>query len=52
MTSHWANEDTVLGYIDSVLVPYIVDTHTKLKLPALAIFDPFNGQLTECVRVF
>ena len=43
MANHWANKATVLGYIHSVLVPYIVDTHTKLKLlqssPALAIFD-------------
>ena len=53
--SLWANEDTVLGYIDSVLVPYIVDAHTKLKLPsspALVIFDLFNGQLTGCVKDF
>ena len=52
--NHWANEDTVLGYIHSVLVPYIVDTHTELKLPqsspALAIFDHFSGQLTERVK--
>ena len=51
---HWANEDTVLGYIHSVLVPYIVDTCTELKLPqsspALAIFDHFSGQLTERVK--
>lgn len=37
-----------------MLVPYIVDTHTELKLPqsspALAIFDHFSGQLTEHVK--
>ena len=53
-TPNWANEDTVLSYVHSVLVPYIVDTRTKLTLPqsfpALAIFDHFSGQLTKCVK--
>ena len=54
MANHWANEDTVLGHIHSVLVPYIVDTCSELKLPqsspALSIFDHFSGQLAERVK--
>jgi len=52
--NHWANEDTVLGYIYNILLPYIVDTREELKLPqsfpALTIFDHFKGHLTERVQ--
>ncbi len=51
--NHWANELTILDYIDKILVPYISKKRLKLKLPpkypALVIFDQFKGQLTDQV---
>ena len=51
--SHWANENTVLSYIEKVLLPYVVDIRKKQNLPktqpALVIFDHFKGQITEAV---
>jgi hypothetical protein len=48
--NHWANEDSMLDYFHSVLLPYLESTKQKLKLPkdypALAIFDQFKGQIT------
>jgi len=51
--NHWANETTMLQYIDKVIVPYVEMKREALDLnanhPALAIFDHFKGQLTERV---
>ena len=52
--NHWSNEDTMLAYIDSIIIPYVVKMRTTLKLPqsqsALVIFDHFEGQLTPRVQ--
>ena len=51
--NHWANEDTMLEYIQKVIVPFVEIKRETLNLnsehPALAIFDQFKGQLTEKV---
>ena len=48
--NHWSNE-TMEFYITKVILPYLVDTKRKLKLPpghpALLLFDNFKGQCTE-----
>ena len=47
--NQWSNEDTMLAYIENVIVPYVVKMRSTLKLPhsqsALAIFDHFERQL-------
>ena len=51
--NHWSNEETVVDYINAVIVPYVDWKRDDLDLscdyPAVAIFDHFKGQLT--VRV-
>ena len=51
--NHWANEDTMLEYVQKVIVPFVENKRETLNLngeqPALAIFDQFKDQLTEKV---
>ena len=51
-SNHWSNEDTMVEYIQEVIVPYVESVREGLNKPeqaALAIFDNFKGQLTEKV---
>ena len=45
--NHWSNTDTMLYYIEHLLVPYVTDKRDELDLPlkqpALAIFDVFSA---------
>ncbi|CAG2210204.1 unnamed protein product [Mytilus edulis] len=45
--NHWSNTDTMLHYIEHLLVPYVTDKRDELDLPlkqpALAIFDVFSA---------
>ncbi|CAG2245495.1 unnamed protein product [Mytilus edulis] len=47
--NHWSNTDTMLHYIEHLLVPYVTDKRDELDLPlkqpALAIFDVFSAQI-------
>ena len=49
--NHWSNEDTMIQYIEEILIPYLCRRRQELKLPAnhpaLAIFDVFKGQCTK-----
>ena len=49
--NHWSNEDTMLEYIDKIIVPYVESKRKELNLPdnypALALFDHFSGQITS-----
>ena len=49
--NHWANEASMMDYVQCILFPYLEATKKPLKLPsnypALAIFDQFRGQLTD-----
>lgn len=51
--NHWSNEDTMMEYIKSIILPYVERKRKELELspdqPALAIFDVFKGQQTESV---
>ena len=48
--NHWSNEETMLRYVEKVIVPFVDDKRATLQLdkahPALAIFDCFRGQTT------
>ena len=52
-TNHWSNEETVLQYIQDIIIPFVDETQQNIgadeKQPALAIFDHFKGQMTERV---
>jgi len=52
--NHWSNEQTMIKYIDDIIVPFVNWKRDELGLegnhPALAIFDHFKGQLTDEIR--
>lgn len=54
--NHWANEDTMLDYANSIIFPYVRAKRKEHNLPddhpALAIFDQFKGQLTRTFQDF
>ena len=51
--NHWSNETTMLEFIATVLVPFMVKQREKLQLPldqaGLAIFDVFAAHRTDAV---
>jgi len=48
--NHWCNEETMISYIESVIVPYMTEKRRQLGLDAkhtgLVILDEFKGQTT------
>lgn len=48
---HWSTEQTMLEYIENIIVPYVDATRNLLKdnKPALVIMDNFKGQVTSTV---
>ena len=48
--NHWSNEQTMLGYLHNILIPYVNAMRVELKLSktysCLVIFDTFKGQTT------
>ena len=50
-TNHWSNEETMMGYLHCILLPYIEKVRKELKLSAtqraFVIFDQFKAQNTE-----
>lgn len=46
----------MMDYVRSIFFPYLTAARKELKLPsdfpALAIFDHFKGQMTECFLDF
>ena len=50
---HWANETTVLQFLDHIIIPYVKDIRGSLAAPdqrALLIFDVFRGHMTAKVK--
>lgn len=51
--NHWCNEQTMITYIQSVIVPYMTEKRRQLGLDAkhtgLVILDEFKGQTTDRV---
>ena len=52
-SNHWSNEETMLEYIDKIIVPYFEQARKRHKLEtnhsAIVIFDVFKEQCTEPV---
>ena len=48
--NHWSNEQTMMGYLHNILIPYVNAMRFDLKLSkshsCLVIFDTFKGQTT------
>ena len=49
---HWSTEDTMLEYIEHIIVPYVETTRDLLNddKAALVIMDNFKGQVTASVN--
>ena len=51
--NHWCNEETMVAYIESVIVPYMTQKRRQLGLDlkhtGLVILDEFKGQTTSRV---
>ena len=49
--NHWSNEETMLDYVEHIILPYVKKTWQELGLcstyPALVLFDSFKGQCIE-----
>ena len=46
---HWSNEETMIQYIENIIVPYVEkvrDSFTNTT-PALVVMDNFRGQVTH-----
>ena len=52
-SNHWANESTIIAYLENVIIPYVKKERKVLKLKddhcALTLFDVFKGQCTSQV---
>ena len=52
-SNHWCNEETMMAYIESVIVPYMTQKRRQLGLDlkhsGLVILDEFKGQTTSRV---
>lgn len=51
--THWSNEDTMIDYLNKIIVPHFAIKRMELKLPntfpALVLFDHFSGQVTQSI---
>ncbi len=47
---HWANEETMIQYIDHIVLPYLEAVRETENAPALVIMDNFKGQITAKVN--
>lgn len=52
-SSHWANQETVIRFIEKIIIPYVEKTRAERGLlathPALDIFYVFRGQTVDCI---
>lgn len=52
--NHWANETTVMRYLEKILFPYFEAKRAELQLsadyPCLVVFDRFRGQCTPRIN--
>ena len=48
---HWSNEDTMIQYVEEIIIPYIKSARASFSndAPALVIMDNFKGQITPTV---
>ena len=52
--NHWSNEETMVRYIERIIIPYVAKKRITLKLEqsqmALVLFDCFKGQTTHAIE--
>ena len=48
---HWSNEETMMEYINEIIIPYVECTRRSFEddTPAMVIMDNFKGQITTSV---
>ena len=48
---HWSNKQTMVQYIENIIVPHVEATCASLgeNIPALVIMDNFKGQITSVI---
>ena len=48
---HWSNEQTMVQYVENIIVPYVEARRTSFEddTPALVIMDNFKGQITSAI---
>ena len=47
---HWSNEETMIEYVETIIVPYVERMRDGEEIPALVIMDNFKGQITQKVN--
>ena len=47
--NHWSTEETMLEYIDNIIVPHVSANRESDDQSALVIIDNFKGQITPSV---
>ena len=50
---HWSTEDTMIEYINEIIIPYVQNQRDLLENPALSalvIMDNFRGQITSSIN--
>lgn len=51
--SHWSNEQTMIEYIDKIIIQHVDSKRKELGLscnfPALVLFDHFSGQTSQAI---
>ena len=50
--NHWSTEETMIQYIENVIIPYIQQVRERLceDKAAVVIIDNFKGQVTRAVN--
>lgn len=48
---HWSNEETMVQYVDNIVIPYVAAIRAAIEedKPALVIMDNFKGQIASAV---
>lgn len=47
---HWSNEETMIEYIEKIIVPYMESMRDEEDRPGLVIMDNFKGQVTPKIN--
>ena len=47
---HWSTEETMIQYIEHIILPYLESARTTENAPALIIMDNFKGQVTPSIN--
>lgn len=48
--NHWSTEETMIQYIENIILPYVAQTRESEEEPGLVIMDNFKGQITAKVN--